>query len=286
MDQPISVIIPAYNEEETVKEVVLGIAQVLQESVYEIIVVNDGSTDSTKHNAVEAGARVVSHTAKRGYGASLKTGIRHSNHELIVTIDADGQHNPADILRLVNKWYDGFDMVVGARDAESFQYMSRMPGKKFLQWMAKFLVGESPEDVNSGLRIFKKSDALTYFPILPNAFSFSTTITLAMLKDAFRVGWVSIKTTPRKGRDSNVSFWKDGGRTIMLIIRITTLFNPLKMFLPVSLGSFGIGFCYAVYNLLFREFNIPDGAEFLMTIGIIVFFFGIMADQFSSIRRS
>ena len=286
MDQPISVVIPAYNEESTIAEVVHGIIQVLEDAAFEIIVVNDGSTDATKHLAAEAGARVISHSARRGYGASLKTGIRHSHHELIVTIDADAQHNPADIMRLVNTWYEGYDMVVGARDAESYQYMTRMPGKKLLQWLAKYLVGESPEDINSGLRIFKKTDALNYFAILPNGFSFSTTITLAMLKDACSIGWVSITTTPRQGRISNVSFWKDGGRTLLLIVRITTLFNPLKIFLPVSLLSFGVGFSYALVNLLFREFNIPDGAEFLMTIGVIVFFFGIMADQFSSIRRS
>jgi glycosyltransferase involved in cell wall biosynthesis len=284
MKKMISVIVPAWNEEACIAEVVRGIALSLSAVEHEIIVVNDGSSDATRAEAEKAGARVISHAVRRGYGASLKTGIRQANYDLIATMDGDGQHDAEDVPRLLALWDEGFDMVIGARDRDAFQYTARMPGKVMLQYFAEFLVGERPRDVNSGLRIFRREDAIRYFPILPNGFSFSTTITLAMLKDAYLIGWVPIQTTARIGRRSSVSIMRDGMQTGMLIIRIATLFNPLKVFLPISVTSFLLGFFYAALNLL-REFNIPDGAALLMTTGVIIFFFGILADQFSSIRR-
>lgn len=279
----VSVVIPAYNEESCIQQVISSIRKTIESIQHEIIVVDDGSTDHTRQKATEAGAQVIPHHQNRGYGASLKTGIRHANHEWIVLIDADGQHDPNDILRLIEKADQEYDMVIGARDPASFQYTSRMPGKALLQWFARFLVGVKPEDVNSGLRIFRKADVLPYFPILPNKFSFTTTLTLAMLKDAYEIGYIPIQTQSRQGRRSTVSI-KDGMRTMMLIIRIAMLFNPLKVFLPISAVLFCTGFVYGVWNL-FREFNIPDGAELLMTSGAMIFLFGFLADQVASIRR-
>ena len=176
-----------------------------------------------------------------------------------------------------------FDCVIGARDQSSFQYASRMPGKKFLQWFAGYLLQERPPDINSGLRIFRKMDAVNYFAILPNGFSFSTTITLAMLKDAFNVGTIPIQTKERVGRRSTVKI-KDGLRTLMLIVRIGALFNPLKVFLPVSLGLFFLGACYALLELI-RNTNIPDSATLLILASVIVFFFGVLSDQLAALRR-
>lgn len=283
MSRPVSVVIPAYNEAESIGPVVDNIHAVLREHEHEIIVVDDGSQDETGQQAEAAGGRVIRHHANRGYGASLKTGIRAAKHEWIALADADGQHQAEDLLRLLAALDEGYDTVIGAREPGSFQYAARMPGKAFLQWFAGYLVSEKPRDVNSGLRVFRKAEVLRYFPILPNGFSFTTTLTLAMLKDAYEVGWISIQARARQGRRSSVTI-QDGARTLLLIIRIAMLFNPLKVFVPVSGLLFGVGFLYAVWNL-FREWNIPDGAETMMTAGILIFVFGMLADQVASIRR-
>lgn len=281
--KPISVVIPAYNEAECIGEVVSGIHQALQDIECEILVVDDGSTDETGQIASNAGARVLTHHVNRGYGASLKMGIRKTQYEWIALIDADGQHDPTDLLRLLEAAERGYDLVIGARDRNSFQYASRMPGKNFLQWFAGYLVGTKPDDVNSGLRVFRKSDVIPYFPILPNQFSFSTTMTLAMIKDAFEVGSIPIRTRARQGRRSTVSI-RDGLRTLMLIVRIAMLFNPLKIFLPVSGALFLTGFGYSLFDMI-RKFNIPTGGELLLLSAVVIACFGILADQLASIRR-
>ncbi len=279
----LSIIIPAYNEEASIADVISGVQETLKEIEHEIIVVNDGSRDKTAELADSGGARVIHHKTNKGYGASIKSGIRHALHEWIAIIDGDGQHNPRDLLRVAEPLKEEYDCVIGVRDQRSFQYASRTFGKKVLRKLARFLLGDCPEDLNSGLRIFRKKDAVNYFPILPNGFSLSTTMTLAMVKDAYEIGTIPIQTAPRKGRRSTVST-KDAFQTMLLIIRVATLFNPLKIFMPVSLGLVFLGTLYGGFNL-FREFNIPDGAIFLILTGVIVFFFGILADQLSSLRR-
>lgn len=283
MSGAVSVVIPAWNEASSIAAAVRGAHEAMAGREHEIIVVDDGSDDDTAAKALEAGARTVPHWSRKGYGAALKTGIRQAAHGLIVTMDADGQHDPADIVRLLDRLDDGYDLVIGARGKDSYQYASRMPGKVFLQWFAAYLVGERPDDVNSGLRAFRKDDAIGYFSLLPNRFSFSTTLTLAMMKDAWRVGFIPIQTRPREGRRSTVGL-ADGLRTLMLIVRIAALFNPLKVFAPISGVLFALGAGYAGWDL-YRQWNIPDGAVLAMLAGIVIFFFGVLADQLASIRR-
>lgn len=280
----VSIVIPAFNEETCIGNVVKQVSQALSAYAHEILVIDDGSTDLTRERAEEAGARVHSHRRNRGYGASLKTGIRHAAHEWILIMDSDGQHRSEDVLRLLETLSSSeADMVVGARNKDSYQYAARMPGKKLLQRMAEYLTGERPPDINSGLRLFRKSDSLPLFPILPNGFSFTTTLTLALSKDGYEIVWAPIQVENRQGRASTVRI-RDGINTLLLIVRIAALFNPLKVFVPISLILFSMGMVYGVWNVI-REFNIPDGAGLLMLAGIIVFFFGILADQLASIRR-
>ncbi len=283
--KPLSIIIPAYNEAQSLPHVLQGIREALHKIPHEVIVVDDGSEDETAQEARKAGGRVIQRWITRGYGASLKAGIRAANYEWIVTLDADGQHDPGDIVRLYEQMQQGCDAVIGVRQKGSYQYASRIPGKRFLQWFSGFLVGVKPLDVNSGLRLFRKDDALGYAHLLPNGFSFSTTLTLAMLKDGMNLAYIPIQTRPRVGRRSTVSIM-DGFRTILLIIRIAALFNPIKVFVPASGFLFLMGGGYALFNIfVLKEFNIPSGAEFLMISGVLVFFFGILADQVASIRR-
>ncbi|MEW6235264.1 MAG: glycosyltransferase family 2 protein [Candidatus Omnitrophota bacterium] len=283
-ETPITVVIAAYNEEAAIGQVVGGLKAALRDAEHEILVVDDGSSDATAEKAAAAGAQVIRHRVNRGYGASLKTGIRKAKYDLILTFDGDGQHDPNDALRLLQALKQGCDIAIGVRDGRSFQYASRMPGKSLLQGFAGFLAGVKPADVNSGLRLFRKVDVMNYFPLLPNGFSFSTTLTLAMLKDAYELSEIPIQTHPRQGRRSTVNLG-DGLRTAMLIVRIAALFNPLKVFTPISLLLFLLGFAYAALNILLREWNVPSGAELLMIAGVIVFFFGVLADQLASLRR-
>ena len=284
MASGVSVIIPAFNEAESIGAVVVELRDALAEVEHEILVIDDASRDATAERAAVAGAVVIRRRANQGYGAALKTGIRRAKYERIAILDGDGQHQPADVPRLLAKMEEGYDSVIGAREKGSYQYSARIPGKALLQWTAGFLVGERPEDVNSGLRVFRKTDVLSYLPLLPNGFSFTTTLTLAMIKDAFQVGSIPIQTSPRRGRRSTVSF-KDGFQTLLLIVRIAALFNPLKVFLPVSGILFLLGFIYAVLNMIFIQFHFPAGSLLLMLVGVIIFFFGILADQLASIRR-
>jgi glycosyltransferase involved in cell wall biosynthesis len=279
----VSIVIPAFNEESAIADVVKGVLGRLSSVEHEVIVVNDCSVDNTALWAEQAGARVLSHPVNKGYGAALKTGIRNAKHEWIIMFDADGQHDPDDVLRLIERVQQGLDMVVGARDKSSFQYASRMPGKWLIHKIASFLVGEQPEDINSGLRIFRREECMQFFPILPTKFSFTTTLTLSMLKDGYRVTHIPIQTRARQTGPSTVKL-RDGFRTIMLIIRIATLFNPLKVFMPVSAFLFMLGLVYGAI-WAYRETNIPDGATLLMLSGVIIFFFGILSDQLASLRR-
>lgn len=281
----LSVVIPAYREAAAIAEVVRETGTALAGIEHEILVVDDGSDDDTAAQARAAGARVIDHPMNKGYGASLKTGIRFARYEWIALLDGDGQHDPRDLLKLMDAMDERYDMVIGARDAASFQYASRLPGKRFLQWFAAFLVGERPADVNSGMRLFRKADVLPLFPLLPNGFSFTTTQTLAMLKDAFRVGAVPITTRRREGEPSTVRF-RDGLAAALLIIRIAALFNPLKVFMPISGALMILGAGYAGVNIALHELNIPDGAQLLVIAGVVIFCFGILADQLASIRRT
>jgi glycosyltransferase involved in cell wall biosynthesis len=250
----------------------------------EIIVVDDGSTDNTFKLASEAGARVVHHPYNKGYGAALKTGIRNANTDVVLLMDADGQHKPEDASKLL-QYMDDYDMVVGSRTSNSHVSLLRKPGKKILSIVANYLAGTNIPDLNSGFRAIKKNMAMDFMHILPNGFSFTTTITLAALTSGYSVKYVPIEAPKRVGT-SKIKPFRDGFRFIMLIIRTVSLFNPMKVVLPVS-GFFIIsGLLYAVESIMAID-HIPSGALLALITGTIIFFFGVIADQISVlIRRS
>jgi glycosyltransferase involved in cell wall biosynthesis len=226
-----TIIIPAYNEEEEISLVINGLKSMDEKC--EIIVVDDGSTDNTFRLASEAGARVVHHPYNKGYGAALKTGIRNANTDVVLLMDADGQHKPDDACKLL-QYMNEYDMVVGSRTNNSHVSLLRKPGKKFLSIIANYLSGTKIPDLNSGFRAIKKSMAMDFMHILPNGFSFTTTITLASLTSGYSVKYVPIEAPKRVGT-SKIKPFQDGFLFVMLIIRTIALFNPLKVVLPVSL---------------------------------------------------
>lgn len=277
----VSVVIPAYNEE-------LGLGKILEAvravGDYEIIVVDDGSDDRTAEIAEAQGARVIRLRRNRGYGAALKVGIRAAQGEIIVTLDADGQHDPADIPRLLD-FLDEFDIVTGARNQDSYVPWLRRPGKFILRWVANYLAGMRIPDLNCGLRAFRRDTVMQFFHILPDGFSFSTTLVLAMLKDGYEVCFVPVVTHKRVGR-SEVKQIQDGMSTVLLIIRTIALFDPLKVFLPASIVQFVLAAGYTLLALtVYRSVHIPSGALLLFVASVVTFLFGILADQVSAIRR-
>ena len=279
----VTIIIPACNEEEGITNVITQLKELSEN--HEILVVDDGSTDNTYKLASETGVKVIRHPYNKGYGAALKTGIRDAEADVVLFMDADGQHKPGDTEKII-QYIGEYDMVVGARTKKSKISLLRRPGKKILSITANYLAGMKIPDLNSGFRALKKSVAMEFMHILPNTFSFSTTITLALITSGYSVKYVPIEAPERVGT-SKIKPFRDGFRFIMLIIRTIILFNPLKVFLPVSVILFIIGFLYLLHDLILY-LNVPDTSVLLIVSGIVIFFSGALSDQVSCLlkRRS
>lgn len=276
----VTIIIPAHNEEEGITDVITQLKEL--SGNYEILVVDDGSTDDTHKLASETGVKVIRHPYNKGYGAALKTGIRNAKTDIVLFMDADGQHKPSDIEKLI-PYIGEYAMVVGARTKKSKISLLRRPGKKILSLTANFLAGMKIPDLNSGFRALKKNVAMEFMHILPNSFSFSTTITLALVNSGYSVKYVSIEALERVGT-SKIKPFRDGFRFIILIIRTVVLFNPLKVFLPVSAVLFIVGLFELIREIIVY-FDVWTMPILLILSAILIFFFGILADQISSLRR-
>jgi len=282
-EEKISIIMPAYNEASAIGEVLDRLIPTANENRWEVIVVDDGSNDGTGKIAEEHGAKVLTHPSNRGYGASLSTGVRATDADVVVFIDSDGQQDQNDIPRLLEH-IGQYDMVAGARTKDSHIDLHRRPGKKILKWFADYLAKEKIPDINSGFRAFRRDVLLRYLHLMPKGFSFSTTSTFAMLKGDHQIEWIPIKTTRRIGT-STVKQLKHGPETMMLMLRLTVLFDPLRVFLPVS----GIlillaAFMTSINFILYRR-AVPASAVFLSISAVIVFMLGLLTDQVSAIRR-
>lgn len=278
----VTIIIPAHNEEEGITDVITQLKAL--SGNYEILVVDDGSTDNTHKLASETGVKVIRHPYNKGNGAAIKTGARHAEGDILLFMDGDGQHNPEYIPNILH-YIKEYDMVVGARTKESESFFIRNLGNKVLILTASYLSEFKIPDLTSGFRVIKKEVFMNFIHLLPNTFSYPTTLTLSLLLEGFNVKFVPIKSFARtKGSKSKVNPLKDGIRFFLMIIRIITIFNPLKVFLPVSILLFIIGFLYGIVHTVYY-FNIPDGAVLLILSSILIFFFGILADQISSLRR-
>jgi len=283
----ISVVVPAYNE-------AAGIGDMLEEllslsadipEIQDIIVVDDGSTDETAAIAGDYDVQVIEHRQNRGYGASLKTGIRAATEEYILITDADGTY-PVDAIPELISHVDEYDMVTGARKGENVSIPTyRRPAKWFLSKLANYLVDDTIPDLNSGLRIFRKEDAKELFHILPSGFSFTTTITLSYHTSDRRVRYVPIDYLERDG-ESKINPIRDGLNFILLILRTATYFNPLRVFFPI-----GIAFLFlSVFVYIYTEFVLGLFFEtttvILAVFGIQILMFGLLADLVVRRHRS
>jgi glycosyltransferase involved in cell wall biosynthesis len=278
----ISIVIPAFNEEKAIEEVILSLKHKIPES--EIIVVNDGSEDQTEQIAKNAGAIVLNNDTNMGYGYSLRAGTLRAKREYLLFCDADGQHTVDDVLKLI-EGCEEYDMVVGNRGKNSHYSAKRVLGKLVLKTFAEFLAGQKLPDFNSGRRIIKRDILLKYLHLMPDGFSFSTTTTFAMIKGKRRVKWVPINVKKRKGT-SSVQQWKHGPQIMLLMLRLTILFEPLKVFLPItgflfilSLTSFGIDMSSSGTH------GITDTTVILFISTLLLFMFSLLCDQVSAVRR-
>ena len=279
----ISIVIPAHNEESAIGDVLARLYAELPPGVTEVIVVDDGSTDRTAELAERAGARVLRHPQNRGYGASLKTGIRQAEGDYVLTMDADGQHRLEDVAKLCVAVREGHapDCVIGHRTALVHSPLWRMPGKWFLTRMARILTQRKIPDLNSGLRIVRRDVLLKYIHLCPAGYSFSTTITMTMLSRNYAVSFVPITVSPRIGKSLvNV---RAGFQTIMLVLRLATLFNPLRVFLPLSLFLIVGGVAWTIPYTLSGH-GITIAAMLLIVTGVVLFGLGLICDQVAQLR--
>lgn len=274
-----SVIIPAYNEEEGILEVLKGAQEALETwaGEFEIIVVDDGSTDETAKKAQERGVRLVRHPENMGYGAAIKSGISQAKFENIVIIDADGTYSPSDIPRLLNSMKE-YDMIVGARMGKVVKIsIFRRPAKWLFSKLANYLAAKKIPDLNSGLRVFKKSAALEFLHILPDGFSFTATITLAVLASGGRVKYEPINYERRVGK-SKIRPLRDTLNFFSLLVRTAMYFNPLKVFLPVGLVLLLVGAGLAIYQIAIPPRNVTDVALLMFFTGLHFLALGLLAD--------
>nr|WP_246325205.1 glycosyltransferase family 2 protein [Dissulfurirhabdus thermomarina] len=278
-DVKISVIIPAFNEAEAVADVVRRILELHPD--FEVIVVDDGSTDGTGEAARGAGALVWRHPYNIGNGAAVKTGIRMASGDYVVLMDGDGQHDPADISRLLAE-ADRYDLVVGARSARSQASLGRRLANWVYNRLASYVARFPVRDLTSGFRVFHRRTVLPYLPLFPNTFSYPTTSTLAYLRSGRTVGYVPIEAARRRGK-SKISVVRDGARFLLIILRIATLFSPLRVFLPVSAFFFCTGLGYYLYTF-WTTHHFTNMSALLLSTSVMVFLLGLVSEQITQLR--
>lgn len=275
----VSIVIPAYNEEHAIASVVGELRAA--DPWHEILVIDDGSKDATAARAAEAGARVVRHPYNKGNGAAVKTGIRSATGEYILIVDGDGQHKPADARRLVSRLGE-YDLVIGARSTGTQATQTRRFGNSALNGLAGYLTDRDIPDLTSGFRAARREHLREFLHLLPNGFSTPTTTTLAFIKAGYNVAFEPVEARQRAGQ-SKIRLARDGTKFLMIILRIVTLFSPLRIFLPFALASFLIGFGYALWTI-WTQSHVTNSSVLLIIFAVIVFLVGLVSEQISALR--
>ena len=276
----VSVIIPAFNEEKTIQNTIKLIKD--NTTVFEILVIDDGSTDQTVETAIGAGAIVIKHPYNKGNGAAIKTGIRRARGNILVLIDADGQHNPAYINSLL-KEIDEYDMIVGARENREGESFYRNFGNNMYNVLASYITGMKILDLTSGFRVIRRDVALKFAYLLPNSFSYPTTITLSMIKAGYSVKYISTQNQNRTKGNSKIKVLRDGLRFFLIIFKITSLFSPMKIFLPISIFFFLIGGFNYSYTFI-KNHSLTNMSVIFFIGSIFVFMLGLVAEQIAQSR--
>ena len=274
-----SVVIPAFNEALVIGQVVADLQQAAD--WHEIVVVDDGSHDGTAEAACAAGARVGRHPYHKGNGASVKSGIREARGEYILIIDADGQHQPCDATRLVGRLGE-YDLVIGARAGSTQATLARRLGNWLLNRLAAYLTGRPIPDLTSGFRAARRQHLLEFLHLLPNRFSTPTTTTLAFVKAGYNVVFEPIEARARVGQ-SKIRLLRDGAKFLMIVLKVVTIFSPLRVFLPISVASFLVGSAYAAWTIATQS-HVTNSSVLLIMLAVIVFLVGLVSEQIAALR--
>ena len=277
--QATSIVIPAFNEDASIATVIKVFAEAAP--WHEIIVVDDGSTDDTGRHAATAGARVVSHPYNKGNGAAVKSGIRHATGRFILIADADGQHRPADATRLVSQ-LEAYDLVVGARTGHTQASPARRAGNAILNQLASYLTEHPIPDLTSGFRAARRDCLLEFLHLLPNGFSTPTTTTLAFIKAGYSVRFEPVDAGSRAGH-SKIHLGSDGLRFFLILLKVITIFSPLRVFVPISIASFLLGASYAVWTIATQS-HVTNSSVLLILASVFIFLAGLISEQISSLR--
>jgi glycosyltransferase involved in cell wall biosynthesis len=274
-----TVIVPAFNEAPAIGAFLTALAR--EGPWREILVVDDGSTDATGAEAERAGARVLRHPYNKGNGAAVKTGIRHAAGEYVLIIDGDGQHAPADAPRLAARLGE-YDLVVGARSSSTQASGTRLLGNSFLNGLASYLTGRAIPDLTSGFRGARRTCLREFLHLIPNGFSTPTTTTLAFIKAGYNVAFEPIDARARTGR-SKIKLGRDGVKFLLIVLRVVTVFSPLRVFVPISGVAFALGVGYGLWTVASQS-KIPNGAVLLLMFSVIVFLVGLVSEQIALLR--
>ena len=279
MPNKISVILPARNEAAAIGETLAAIRQTLPDA--EIIVVSDGSTDGTAELARQAGATVVNHPYAKGNGGAIKSGARAATGEMLVFLDADGQHDPADIPRLLARLDEGYDMAVGARQSGSQASVGRGIANGIYNRLASYMTGHRVEDLTSGFRAVRAKKFREFLYLLPNGFSYPTTITMAFFRAGHSVVYEPIHAAKRIGK-SHIKLVRDGLRFLLIIFKIGTLYSPLKLFLPFALLLFLLGTGWYAHTYI-EQSRFTNMSALFYTGSIVVFLMGLISEQITGL---
>ncbi len=280
----ITIIIPAYREGRAIFGIIEETRRVMDTMgrSCEILVIDDGSDDETATEARRAGAHVLSHPYNIGNGAAVKTGIRNARGDILVTLDGDGQHEPGDIPRLV-EMMDTYDMAVGARRNDSRQSVLRRTANRLYSRFATYMCRRRIEDLTSGFRVIKTDIARQFVSLLPNTFSYPTTITMAVVRSGYSLVYVPV-TTHRRVGTSKIRPLRDGSRFFLIIVKVATLFSPMRVFLPVSGIMFLTGLGYGLFKIFCLGERYGPTSAMLMTVSVVVFMVGLVSEQVAQLR--
>ncbi len=278
--EKVSVIMPAYNEAASIGSVVSRVKELYPE--FEIIVIDDGSTDDTAEKAGKAGAAVHGHAYNIGNGAAIKNGIRCASGDILVFMDADNQHDPARIEEMLNH-LPAYDMVVGARSGVHQASIGRLVGNKVFNWLASYVTQFPIKDLTSGFRVVKGSIARSFLFLLPNTYSYPTTLTLSVLRSGHSVKYIPIPAHKRRTGKSRINIVRDGVRFFMMITKICTLYSPMRVFLPVSFLMFLLGMMNYAYTYIAHG-RFTNMSALLFVGSILVFMMSLISEQISQMR--
>jgi glycosyltransferase involved in cell wall biosynthesis len=282
MARDISIILPAKNEADSLRILLPKLRRLYPEE--EIIVVNDGSSDNTADICNQNHVKVVSHVYSMGNGAAVKTGARNATGDILVLMDADGQHNPEDITSLVKKLDEGFDMAVGARQVDTHASLARRFGNLIYNRIASWMTGYHIEDLTSGFRATRSRHFRNFLYLLPNKFSYPTTITMAFFRSGLPVAYVPIKAADRRGDSkSHIRLLHDGLRFLIIILKIGALFSPMRFFLPISGILFLTGLSYYGYTYIIWG-RLTNMSTILILSSLFTFLIGIVSEQVSALH--